>query len=149
MKYFEYLPTIQYDISDANFTAKVKNIFYKLELYNINKKYFKFYNVIGEKRLDQISFELYGTTDFWWLIAILNNIRDIIFDVPLSSEMIQSIARNKTLEIYNSLDDEGAMVYYIEKTDELELENDSKRKLVIINQSYVGEVVTELLKMLK
>lgn len=40
-----------------------------------------------ENRLDLLSFELYGTTALWWIIADLNNMTDPMFQAPAGTQL--------------------------------------------------------------
>ena len=41
------------------------------------------YNITGSERPDQVSHKVYGSVDFYWVILITNNIRNIWTDWPL------------------------------------------------------------------
>ena len=41
----------------------------------------------GVERLDLISNEFYGTTELWWVIAIVNNIQDALVGAPLNTQI--------------------------------------------------------------
>lgn len=145
MKYFINLPEIEYVFSDVDQIIKMKNIFYKLNL-NITSDSVKFYKIKEIKRIDTISFELYGTVEYWWIISLLNNIQDVIFDLPVGDELLQQIAMRTTLEEYTLITDPGAIEFYSSVLDELIIENDSKRKIWIVKPSYISEVVSKLIR---
>jgi len=60
-----------------------------------NISFYTFYNVSPDQRLDSISQDLYGTTDYYWTIPILN--KDIINtwnDLPKSTnQLVQFLSR--------------------------------------------------------
>ena len=148
MRYFENLPIVNYDSDDTEVMAKLRNIFYRLEIYNLEDEYTRIYRIDGDKRLDTISQELYGTPHYWWIIAIINNIQDIIFDLPLEEDLLHQVATDRTLAIYANLAVEGALTYRSTQVDELIAENDEKRFIKIVRAEYMGRVIAQILKSL-
>jgi hypothetical protein len=150
MEHFENLPTITYSPSNSDITAEMKNLFFTLDLTVQDNNSVQLYVIEGVKRLDNISYELYNSTEHWWIIAKLNNITDIIFDLPISEDILQKIALDRTLdqESFDSIDDPGALDYYIEQFEELVLENDNKRQISVIKPSYMNNILTEIIKTL-
>jgi hypothetical protein len=41
----------------------------------------------GVERLDLISNEFYGTTELWWVIALVNNFQDALVGFPINSQI--------------------------------------------------------------
>lgn len=151
MQHFENLPTIDFTPLDLSLpTAKLKNLFYTLNIIIQDQNYIELYVISGTKRLDNISYELYDTTDHWWILAKINNITDIIYDLPVDEEVLQRIALDRTLaqDEYTTIEDIGAMAYYLTQFEALVEENDSKRQINIIKPSYMGLVITEIVKSL-
>lgn len=160
MLHFKNIPTIEYSPSNIDETVTMKNLFFTLNLYIENENTLQLYLIDGDKRLDAISQELYGSTEHWWLLAKLNNINDIIFDLPLSEEVLQRVAEDRTLDPlqggFTTLDDiagsssnditVSAMEYYIEQFEELVVENDNKRQIQVIRPQYIGDILTEIIK---
>ena len=148
MLYFSNLPILEYNYDSTEQLAKMRNIFYRLKLNNIDSDYLKYYRINGNKRLDAISYELYGTTNYWWLLALVNDIKDIIFDLPINEEILQSVASTRTIAQYGTLGEVGAVSYYGEQLEELILENDEKRLILTISNVYIGKIIAEILKSL-
>ncbi len=150
MQYFSNLPTLEYTISSISSTAKMKNIFFHLNIILDDNEFIDIYRIDGIKRLDTISFELYNKTDYWWILALLNKIDDIIFDLPISEEILYLIAKDRTKKIYgddvNLNTNTEAMNYYISQVEILILENDNKRIIKVINPLYIGTVLSEVIK---
>lgn len=92
MKYFENLPII--DINDKQF----RNLFQKVVIDTIEDNELINYRIKDYETLNSISYDLYGTVDYWWVIALLNNIQDISFDIPLNNEQIETIANDLATE---------------------------------------------------
>jgi hypothetical protein len=153
MKYFENLPTIEYSASNLDIVTTMKNVFYNLKLdLDEEGKYIEIYRISGTKRLDEISQEIYGKVDHWWIIAQINDINDIIFDIPLNEELLHKIARDRTEDVYGSdvilSENLDAMNYYVGEVEELVAENDAKRVIKVISPRYIGAVLTEVIKSL-
>lgn len=152
MQHFENLPTITYTPSNVDSTASMKNIFNTLEFTINNNNFVELYVIEGIKRLDSISFELYDTTEYWWILAKLNSINNIIYDLPIDEGVLRNVATDRTLDAdqggFSSLDDTGAMEYYIGQFEKLVEENDSKRQINVIKPIYMGDVITEIIKSL-
>jgi hypothetical protein len=146
MLYFENLPVINYDSIDTEIMAKMRNIFYRLDIVNLNENYVRFYRINNFPRLDNISYDIYGTTDYWWIIAIINDIHDIMFDIPIDEDILHLVATDRAIAVYGTLEAAGALTYRSAQLEELILENDSKRLIRIINERDIGKIITELLK---
>lgn len=150
MKYFEKLPLVEYTTDDEQI-ALMRNIFYNFKLNISGKNYYKLYKISNIKRLDQISYELYGTTEYWWILAYINGIVDIIFDLPLESEILHQIALEEAKEIPEYLEEDGTlnvdgMDYYVDRVDELEAENDLKRTIKVIAPEAITDVIYHINK---
>jgi hypothetical protein len=148
MLYFEHLPILNYDSLDSEELAKMRNIFFRLDIKNINEDWTRFYRINGIQRLDTISYELYGTTDYWWIICLINDIHDIIFDIPVEEELIQQVATDRTLALYPALTSPGALTYRSEQLEKLVSENDEKRLIRVVNPANIGKIITAILKSL-
>jgi hypothetical protein len=146
MYYFNSLPTISYEINGT--PTQMKNLFYYLNISSITDEILTIYRINGTKRLDQISYELYNTTDYWWILALINEIQDIIFDLPVTDEILRDITSSLVAEKFTNIVTVEALDYYDIKLDELTIDNDSKRIIKIIDKSYIGRVISEINKSL-
>jgi hypothetical protein len=146
MNYFNSLPTISYEINGT--PTQMKNLFYYLNISSITDEILTIYRINGTKRLDQISYELYNTTDYWWILALINEIQDIIFDLPVTDEILRDITSSLVAEKFTNIVTVEALDYYDIKLDELTIDNDSKRIIKIIDKSYIGRVISEINKSL-
>jgi hypothetical protein len=144
MQYFENLEILNYSIPNYP-DAKLRNIFNTLKL-DIDEDFIQTYRIDEVKRLDQISYELYETTNYWWIIALLNDINDIIFDIPVSDEVLMEAAKKKTLEEYETI--EAGMDYYLELYEQYQEVNESKRVINVVIPSYISRVITEIVRSL-
>jgi len=97
MPYFNSFRKQDYVFS-KDLTKRVTNISLYTAIFSKiadNISFYTFYNAAPDQRLDSISQDLYGTTDFYWTIPILN--KDIINtwrDLPKSTnQMTQFLSR--------------------------------------------------------
>jgi len=97
MPYFNSFRKDDYVFS-KDLTKRVTNISLYTAVFSRiadNISFYTFYNVSPDQRLDSISHDLYGTTDYYWTIPILNT--DIINtwnDLPKSTnELTQFLSR--------------------------------------------------------
>ena len=90
MRYFELLPII--DINNQQF----RNLFKKVFVENMEDNQLIDTRINEYDTLTAISYNLYGSTDYWWVIACLNNIQDINFSIPLTNNQINTIAQENS-----------------------------------------------------
>ena len=93
-KYFRYVPDFNYvsrlegkkNINDYEVTKNLfKRVKIKSEIFN-DLTYFTKYKIVGDDRPDNVSYEIYGTTDYDWLILLSNNIINVGSEWPLTQE---------------------------------------------------------------
>ena len=79
------------------------------------KKYQYFdYEINGSERPDQVSYKVYGSTEFYWVILVTNNIRNIWTEWPLGQNEFESYIVKK----YGSISAAQSSVYrYIAQQD--------------------------------
>ena len=102
--YFSSIPNVDYDINgtEPNQFRSVTNIMQRIRfkpsvLENITD-YYPYYVREGE-RPDIVSFNTYGTVAYSYLILLINNIVDPLFDWPLPSRQFE----NYIIEQYGSV----------------------------------------------
>ena len=101
-KYFSYLPNIQYALS-ANKAGQINYAsmkdFFRLsvirdDIFREDTVYTK-YNVKNGERPDQISYELYGDEQFYWVLLQINEITDYYSQWPLSDKELDEYTAKK------------------------------------------------------
>ena len=99
-EYFIHYPQISYDISGTK-PPKVKtviNIMERAQLKNIVLddiiSYFP-YSIQENYRPDHVSNEVYGDVKYTWLIFLINDIVDPIYDWPLGTREFGAYVKNK------------------------------------------------------
>ena len=99
-EFFQHYPQINYDITGIK-PIKTKiaiNIMVKAKLKSILKNdiinYFP-YSIPESERPDITSFKIYGDVKYTWLIFLINDIHDPLFDWPLNSREFGKYIKNK------------------------------------------------------
>ena len=103
--YFRAIPSTSYDIwgteprNYQSVTNIMKRVKFKPEVLEDISEYYPYIVNDGE-RPDIISFNQYETVAFAYLITLINDVQDPIFDWPLSTQQFEQFIANK----YGSLD---------------------------------------------
>ncbi len=137
MKYFRLLPIMDHG------DFQVRNIFNKYILDEpIEEKYL--FNRIWQEHdsLESMAFNEYGDPELYWVLVIINNIRDMIWDLPVPDDVLQTIAKQMTIDTEGFLD----LGVYGTNYDDLQSENDDKRKIKILKSDFVNEFLSDVLK---
>jgi len=134
----EIIPDVEYDSG----AYKFKNIFFKYFLdTEIEDKYLQVYRLSDGETLEDVSYNLYGDTSYFWTILIVNGFNDPIFDIALSENAIQATA--KDISMVDGVLDEGL---YFTNYDFLTEQNDSKRSIKVIKNDYLNKFLTQLIR---
>ena len=64
------------------------------EILDKYKEYIQIYQVLEDERLDTISYKLYGTTDYWDMLVLLNDLK-CMTDLPVNYDKVENRAREK------------------------------------------------------
>ena len=112
--YFRNLPKVKYDIYGAepnkyrNVTNIMKRISFKPSVIEDISDYYP-YRVKDGERPDIIAHQQYGTVAYAYLIMLINNIYDPLFDWPLSSQQFEKYLTNKYGSVSSAM---GTTMYY-------------------------------------
>lgn len=137
MKYFDLLPIINHADN------QVRNIFNKYILnFPLEEKFLYTKLLTEHETLWSIANEEYGDSELYWVLVIINDIRDIIFDLPLPDEVLQTIAKQMTIDEAGFLD----LTIYGTNYDALQTENDTKRPIKVLKDTYINEFLSDVLK---
>tara|TARA_Y100000114_G_scaffold148807_1_gene162289 strand:- start:269 stop:997 length:729 start_codon:yes stop_codon:yes gene_type:complete len=94
MKYFQKYPGVDYFFGDEGLSNKVENFAIFSDVIDQIKDAatsYRDYYILPEERADQVSFQLYGTPDYYWTFYLMNNhIREQGW--PLSNDKIYQYA---------------------------------------------------------
>ena len=115
-EFFQHYPQISYDISGTK-PSKVKtviNLMEKAKLKMMVKDdivaYFP-YSIMEGERPDHVSKKVYGNVKYTWLIFLINDITDPIYDWPLGTREFGAYVKNK----YGSLATAKNSIHQYEK----------------------------------
>jgi len=98
MKYFNLFPKMTHG------DFQVRNIFNKYILTTPLEDKYLYIKTLGEHdTLESVAFEEYADSSLFWVLVIINDIRDMIFDLPLPDAVLQIIAKEMTLDSEGSL----------------------------------------------
>ena len=99
-EFFQHYPQISYNISGTK-PAKLKtiiNLMEKAKLKGMVKddivSYFP-YSIMEGERPDHVSEKVYGNVKYTWLIFLINDITDPIYDWPLGTREFGAYVKNK------------------------------------------------------
>ena len=174
MQYFKEFPKIIYDITGRGDFKLITDLLRRVKVRDgikNNVSVFDKYNVPDGQTPEQTSELLYGTQDYWWVVLLMNNIKDRYFDWPLSTRQFQNymtskyanadairhyeitqasgptqIQDNSHLIEVNSTQPGATSVTYREYENRLQ---DKKRQIQILDKQYLPSFVDEFLSLIK
>ena len=104
------------------------------------------YKIEDNDKLERISYELYGTTDYWDILLMLNA-RDPLFDFPYDYDTVYDSAR-RYVDIYRffiyakapllSLAGEELQEIFLEQHNE---QNENARFIFVVKPSRIGDFI--------
>jgi len=66
----------------------------------INNDWFDLYRMVDGETLHDVSYKLYDTINYWWLLALINNTTDIHYDKLINNDVLQKLSKDQqTLEL--------------------------------------------------
>jgi hypothetical protein len=107
MLYFDNLPIITYGNDTARDLTSVLDI-----VSAVSEDIIQYYRINEGQTLFHVADEIYGDSTLWWLIALLNGIQDIIFDLPVDDDVLVKITKASTPQYLRVLNTD----YYSTKT---------------------------------
>tara|TARA_Y100000310_G_scaffold143193_1_gene142602 strand:+ start:181 stop:708 length:528 start_codon:yes stop_codon:yes gene_type:complete len=174
MQYFKEFPKIIYDITGRGDFKLITDLLRRVKVRDgikSNISLFDKYDVKDGESPEIVSERFYGTQDFWWVVLLMNNIKDRYYDWPLSVvqfqnymtskydnadairhyEIVQTsgpdhIQDNSHLIEVNSTQPGATSVSYREYEDRLQ---DKKRQIKILDKQYLNGFVDEFLELIK
>lgn len=139
MKYFIYLEDITYELNDDEL-IKIKNLFNKLYLQNYdftsNSDFLINYTVADGETPESVSYKYYGTTEYWWIVMMINNIKDVFYDWPMMITEVKEYAE----EMQALFPDDSQY-----DTEKLIAENEEKRYIKLLKETYLNELISDFL----
>ena len=136
MKYFDLIPNVTFDDGTV-----AKNLNYKFKLQTLSDDYVMTYRIKDGECLESICKDLYDDASLWWVLSTINDIRDVIFDLPITEETIQRFTKDMSTE-NNVLN----MTAFAENYDMLVAENDEKRTIKVIKPNLMQQIVKQIIR---
>ena len=114
MKYFNAFPRMRYNLSGVgdNVTT-VTNIFRRVKVRNKikgNVSLLDKYDVHEGEKPEDVAYKAYGSTDYFWVVTLLNNIINRYYDWPLDEYVFQQYVKDKY--------DNAAGIHHYERTQD-------------------------------
>lgn len=99
MNYFDLFPTIQYNLSGVVGDNKdVTDIWRKVKVRSKianNLALYDSFDVPEGDSPETIAYKVYGSTDYFWVVCLLNNVQNRFYDWPLDEYNFQQFVTDK------------------------------------------------------
>jgi len=98
MAYFEKFPKILYDIDNTKNYKLVTDILRRVKIREAirdNAVLFDKYDVDSGDSPETVAYKIYGSVRYYYVILLLNNIKDRYYDWPLSYQAFESYVKDK------------------------------------------------------
>ena len=99
MQYFNEFPLIQYNLSGVNGkTVEVTDIWRKVKVRSKianNLSLFDKFDVPEGDSPETVAYKVYGSTDYFWVVCLLNNVVNRYYDWPLDEFNFQQYVADK------------------------------------------------------
>lgn len=146
--FFDVNEQTPFDVSDY-FSKQIFITDMSSEVENWNE-YLDKYRMTDDDKLERISYELYGTTDYWDIIFLLNK-RDPLFDMPYNFDTVSDDSTS-FLDTYRFFIYANAPLYSSSRSDELKeeflsediLKNETFRYIDVIKPSRMSDFIALL-----
>jgi len=98
--YFSYFPKMYYDaVQDGTTSPKlVTDILRRVKIRDgvkSNSLIFNKYRVINGESPEIVSYRFYESVDYYWVLLLINNIKDRFYDWPLTDQGFESYVNGK------------------------------------------------------
>ena len=98
MKYFNQFPGIDYDLKGDGNRTIVTDIFRRVKARSKivnNVSAFDKYDVQEGEKPEDVAYKMYGDSDYFWVITLVNNIVNRYYDWPLDEYVFQQYVKDK------------------------------------------------------
>jgi len=177
MAYFSQFPKLIYDIAGNGNEKVLPDIFRRIKIRDKVKDNFALldkYDVEPGESPETVAFKVYGSTDYWYVVCIMNNITNRFHDWPKSYQAFEDYVNDKydnpagihhyeKLQVsghttpegpgdfdhyieVNSDDPDGQSVSNYEYEQRLE---DKKRQIKILNPSFLPSFLDEFTRLVR
>lgn len=124
-------------------SINIWDIFYELE------EYLSVYKMDNCDKLERVSYELYGTTDYWDVLLLIND-RTPLFDMPYNFETLSDTALASVNHYKNYIYDNAPLnqtrveEFYNELMVDTQNKNELFRYIYVVKQANINDVVSLL-----
>ena len=98
-KYFDQFPIIDYNLTGINGkTVEVTDIFRRVKARSKladNVTLFDKYDVTEGEKPEDVAYKIYGSSEYFWVVTLVNNIVNRYYDWPLDSFSFQQYLKDK------------------------------------------------------
>jgi len=77
-------------------STKIIDIFKKFEFKKFKPEDYIYYTVKNGETPEIISYNYYGTVDYWWMVLLYNNIFDPLYEWPVSDTDLEQYVKDNT-----------------------------------------------------
>ena len=176
-QYFETFPKRLYDMANTGNPKLVTDIFRRMKVRDSikdNSSLYATYDVVPGETPEMIAYKHFGSTDYFWVICLMNDITDRFYDWPLTDQAFEEYVKEKyaepggihhyektqssgaqtgdgpgdfshTIEV-NSDDADGQSVSNYEYEQRLQ---DQKRQIKLLDKAYLNTFVEEFERLVK
>ena len=98
MSYFSQFPKITYDIAGNGLVKVVPDILRRVKIKSAikdNLSLFDKFDVNNSETPEEVSYKVYGTTDYFYVVLMINEITDRYYGWPLSDQAFEEYVKNK------------------------------------------------------
>lgn len=138
------------DFIVSNYFSKNISI-YSFLTESIKSEYFTTYKILDNDKIERISYEIYGTTDYWDLLLLINDreaLCGMTYDFETCTSNVESYINKYEFEIYsnNDISDQRKEELLEEFYEKYKLRNELNRYMYIIKPSKMQDFL-KILKM--
>lgn len=120
----------------------LKNLFEQVKLADDFKKNnligFENYTIADGERIETVAFEIYGSVEYWWILAMFNQMSNIFNMWPMTNDQLINLA--------TKLESEEGKYPFDSYFRILFEKNESKRKISYLKNAHLGAFVWDIRK---
>lgn len=129
--------TYTYTLSNIQpIKTTLKNLFNLKEIiidYKTNIDFILSYNVDNDEFMETVAYKIYGSVEYWWVIAVFNDIINPFKQWPMTQTQLTDLAKS----LYNT----EKKYSYTTYLDFLTKENDAKRNIILPNNETLRDII--------
>jgi len=98
MSYFSQFPKLQYDIAGNNTFKVVPDILRRVKIKESvrdNLSLIQDYEVSSGESPETVAYKVYGSTDYYYVVCLMNDIKDRYYDWPLDDSSFETYVKSK------------------------------------------------------